>query len=517
MVHVQLGLFSQLLAYAAFGLFFQGTYALEKPWKACPNYKVFSEKRHFPAEGSLKLPLQRPVHACRTFHSDVVENKILEVKDALGDTDLARLFENCFPNTLDTTIRWHSPEKDDPQTLVITGDIPAEWLRDSAHQLAPYHALAPKDKQLAMLLLGAIQTQSEMIIQFPYCNAFQPPKKSYIHGEDNGQSDVVTPSYDPLVVFECKYELDSLASFLRLSYKYWKATSDNRIFTTKWLAAVEVIYTVLEQQSISTFNEETGLPRNPVYSFRRRTDAGTETLALSGRGFPVQGNGTLIRSAFRPSDDACTLQYLIPSNAMMAVELGHLQEMLSANGKHSLAQAAQSWTKKIREGIEKYGIVEHPVFGRVYAYEVDAYGSAIFMDDANIPSLLSLPYLGFVERDDSVYLNTRKMVLSPQGNPFFLKGRLIQGIGGPHVGLRNVWPMSLMIQAITSDNDTEISELLNIIKRSTNGLGLMHETVDVSNFSLYTRPWFSWANSLFSELIMDLLERKPHLVKKKSA
>lgn len=465
----------------------------------------------------MRLPFQRPATSCRTFHSKSVEQTIEDVKEQLEDEDLARLFENCMPNTLDTTIRWHAADSHNPQTLVITGDIPAEWIRDSANQLLPYLPLAKSDSPLATLILGAIQTQAEMLIQFPYCNAFQPPKQSFLSGNDNGQSDRVTPAYDPAVVFECKYELDSLASFLKLSYTYWLYTKDQSIFTVKWLAAVERIIQVLEEQSSPSFDEKTGLPKDPVYTFLRNTDSGTETLGLAGRGFPLNANASLIRSAFRPSDDACVLQYFIPANAMMVVELSHLNQMLQASGHADIARTALVWANKIQKGIDQHGIVDHPKFGKVYAYEVDGYGSILFMDDANVPSLLSLPYLGFVERDDPVYVNTRKMILSSEGNPYYLKGKVISGIGGPHIGLRNVWPMSLIVQALTSDDDDEIMSLLDVLKHSTAGLGLMHESVDVSSFKSFTRPWFSWANSLFAELILDLLERKPHLLKKNAS
>ncbi|WBW74436.1 alpha-mannosidase GH125 family Mug157 [Schizosaccharomyces osmophilus] len=505
-----------MIAFWSLFLFFSVSLAnsFDFAWKSCPNFKDFSTRKHFPFAGSLKLPFQRPVQACRTFHSKAVEQTIDDVKSRLADEDLARLFENCMPNTLDTTIRWHSDHSDHPQTLVITGDIPAEWIRDSANQLAPYLPLVKSDRPLSSLILGAIQTQAEMLIQFPYCNAFQPPKQSHIGGNDNGQSDRVTPAYDPQVVFECKYELDSLAAFLKLSYNYWLYSKDSSIFSAKWVSTIQVIFRVLEEQSTPTFDEDTGFPKNPVYTFLRQTDSGTETLGLSGRGFPLNKNSSLIRTAFRPSDDTSILQYLIPANAMMVVELSHLHEMLQAAGHADLAKLAMSWARRISNGIREHGIVDHPKFGKVYAYEVDGYGSAIFMDDANIPSLLSLPYLGYVERDDPVYLNTRKMILSPEGNPYFLKGTVISGIGGPHIGLRNVWPMSLIVQAFTSDDDDEIRSLLNTIKHSTNSLGLMHESVDITSFARYTRSWFSWANSLYSELILDLLERKPHLLKK---
>jgi meiotically up-regulated gene 157 (Mug157) protein len=208
-------------------------------------------------------------------------------------------------------------------------------------------------------------------------------------------------------------------------------------------------------------------------------------LTIGGEGNPLNGNTSLVRSAFRPSDDATILQFLIPSNAFISVELGHLGTILkefksnrdiSAQALSALSAKAKSLSTAIADGINEHGVFEHPQFGRVYAYEVDGYGGRIYMDDANLPSLLSLPFLGFVDKDDPVYKNTRKMVLSRQGNPYFLEGPDFKGIGGPHIGTRNAWPMSVIVQIMTSDDDAEIMEGLRLLKRSTAGLGLMHES-----------------------------------------
>jgi uncharacterized protein len=204
-----------------------------------------------------------------------------------------------------------------------------------------------------------------------------------------------------------------------------------------------------------------------------------------GAGNPVNGNTSLVRSAFRPSDDATILQFLVPSNAFMSVELGHLNTILrdfmqrtslSVDPTAVLAERALAKSLAIATGIKEHAIFNHPLFGQVYAYEVDGYGARIFMDDANIPSLLSLPLLGFVDKKDPIYAATRKMVLSSLGNPYFLQGRSFKGIGGPHIGIRHAWPMSLLVQIMTSDDDDEILELLDLLKRSTAGLGLMHES-----------------------------------------
>lgn len=280
------------------------------------------------------------------------------------------------------------------------------------------------------------------------------------------------------------------------------------------------------------------------------TPSGNINLSIAGLGNPLNANTSLIRSAFRPSDDATILQFLIPSNAFMSVELGHIGHVLKNLKKFehitpeaaaNLAATTKDLSESIADGIKRHAVFDHTIYGRVYAFEIDGYGSRIFMDDANLPSLLSLPLMGFLESSDSVYMNTRRMVLSRHGNPYFLSGIEFEGIGGPHIGLRHAWPMSVIVQIMTSDDDAEILRCLDMLKKSTGGLGLMHESgnfhlfhspvlpvsfpslvllvlssslmeVNVRRVKDYTRPWFAWANGLFGEMILDLIERKPELV-----
>jgi len=374
----------------------------------------------------------------------------------MKDPDLARVFENTFPSTTDTTVKFHSngtvrPRKaafkghnaqDDgkwegPQSFIITGDIIAEWLRDSTNQLRPYQALAKKDKRIFNLILGAINTQSEYVIESPYCNAFQPPPISGLAITHNGQGDVVHPAYEPSVVFECKYELDSLAHFLALANSFYEHTKSRAFLTKRWYLALETLLLVLEQQSESTFDPETGRYRRNEYTFQRLTDSGTETLNLKGVGNPLNNGTGLIRSAFRPSDDATILGYFIPANAMMATELKRTAAILKNVGEEILGQTVARWSESIAKGIWDHGVVTHAKYGDVFAYEVDGYGSSILMDDANYPSLLALPLIGFVPQDDLTYQNTRKMLLDKQSNPYYLTGKDFQGIGGKILSLRS--------------------------------------------------------------------------------
>jgi meiotically up-regulated gene 157 (Mug157) protein len=383
---------------------------------------------------------------CRTFNSSVVEQVIEDVTSRLVDKDLAQLFRNAFPNTLDTTIRWHTDgsttaarkskkqngQWEGPQSFVVTGDINAEWLRDSTNQLANYQTLANRDQRLFNLILGAINTQAEFVIQSPYCNAFQPPPPSNIPPTSHGQNDQVHPAYEPSTVFECKYELDSLANFLALATDFHSNTGSTDFLTTRWFTALDTLLQVLDAQSQPTFNAEGQYITNH-YTFQRTTTLGTETLNLAGIGNPLNSGTGLIRSAFRPSDDATIMGFFIPANAMMAVQLQRTADMLRAGGGHAdLADNLGNRATNLRQAIQDYAIVKHPKHGNVYAFEVDGYGSQILMDDANVPSLLALPILGFVDQDDPVYQNTRKMILSKDGNPYYLTGSGFHGIGGPH-------------------------------------------------------------------------------------
>ncbi|KAK7529703.1 hypothetical protein IWX50DRAFT_711192 [Phyllosticta citricarpa] len=495
---------------------------------ACPDYVKYSAHPHGPySDGPMGLPFQRPAPACRTFKSPLVEEVIEEMKKRIVDKDLARIFENAFPNTLDTTVRWHvdgsektkeKPGKGKglwigPQSFIVTGDINAEWLRDSTNQLAQYQKLAKKDSAIRTLILGAINTQAEFVIGSPYCNAFQPPPPSKLSKSNNGMDDEVHPAYEPSFVFECKYELDSLAHFLSLTNQFYEHTGNSEFLTPRWYTAIETMLDVIKEQSRPTFDSKGDYKRN-MYTFQRDTRAGTETLSLSGVGNPLAGGTGLVRSAFRPSDDATILGYLIPANAMMAVELRRSAAMLRKVGGSKateLAKKLQVHSETIEGGIWEHGVVPHKKYGSVFAYEVDGYGSSIMMDDANLPSLLALPLLGFVDASDETYQNTRRMILEKTGNPYFLKGKSFQGIGGPHIGLQNAWPMSLLVQAMTSSDDDEIMNAISYVRNGSR-LGLVHESVDVNFIKSYTRSWFAWANSVFAQTILDLAERKPHLL-----
>ena len=451
----------------------------------------------------MKLPFQRPAPQCRTFESPLVEQVVTDISSRMKDKDLARIFENAFPNTVDTTVRWHvdGTEKrhqqafmswreemkwQGPQSFIVTGDINAEWLRDSTNQLRQYQPLAKKDKKIFNLILGAINTQAEYVIESPYCNAFQPPPPSGLSPVNNNQDDEVHPVPEPSSVFECKYELDSLANFLALSNQFYVQTGSISFVTPRWHKALDVLLRTLDEQETPTFDPKTRNLNKNKYTFKRKTQAGTETLTLNGNGNPLNSGTGLLRSAFRPSDDATTLGFFIPANAMIAVELKKTASMLRKNGDGMRGDKLQARGERIEAGVWEHGVVAHKKYGQVFAFEVDGYGSQIMMDDANLPSLLALPLLGFVDKDDKVYQNTRKMILEKNGNPYYLKGKEFNGIGGPHIGLQNAWPMSLLVQAMTSNDDEEILNAVELVKLAS-PLGLIHESINVNRVKDYSR------------------------------
>lgn len=314
-------------------------------------------------------------------------------------------------------------------TFIVTGDITAMWLRDSANQLRSYKPLLVANdstKSLASLYRGAINLQSRYINESPYCNAFQPPAESGLPPQSNGaDSDQVVPPYDKKQVFECKYELDSLSAFLQLSVDYHDKTQDIAFFGKyQWAEAVGTIMNVTRALQVGTYADD-GRVNTLPYTFQRTTDSGSETQLNYGAGSPVKGGTGLVRSAFRPSDDATIYQLFIPANMMFASYLGRAADLMAAHDG-GLAAEMRALAAGVRAGIEAHGKVPHADFGDIYAFEVDGYGSANLMDDANVPSLLSAPIIGYLNASDPTYQNTRKFAMTV-ANPYYMHGPVING------------------------------------------------------------------------------------------
>jgi meiotically up-regulated gene 157 (Mug157) protein len=443
-----------------------------------------------------QYPTHRPAPADRKFTSPAVEQQLSQVKSKIKDPELAWLFENCYPNTLDTTVHF---QKNDglPDTFVITGDIDAMWLRDSSAQVWPYLPLAKSDPALGEMLGGLIRRQANCILLDPYANAFMPdPASPPLKWAVND----VTDKHPG--VGERKWEIDSLCYTIRLAHGYWKYTGDTTPFDATWHKAARLI--------VQTFREQQRKDSPGPYKFQRLSDNPTETQFLGGYGNPTRPVG-LIHSMFRPSDDACLYPLFIPANLFARTALLWLAEMAKDIAKDEpLFTECAALSKEISTAIEKYGHIQTPA-GSVYAYEVDGYGNQIFMDDANAPGLLSLAYLGCCKIEDPLYQRTRARAWS-KDNPYFFKGSAAEGIGGPHEGLRMIWPMSIIMRALTSTSDKEIAACLAAIKNTHAGTGFIHESFDQDDPKHFTREWFAWANTLFGELIVKISQTRPHLL-----
>ncbi|GHO58929.1 glycoside hydrolase family 125 protein [Ktedonobacter robiniae] len=417
------------------------------------------------------------------YHYPAIAALIEDVKQQLVSyPQLRDMFTQCYPNTLETTVEL----LDDDTTFVMTGDIPAMWLRDSSAQVNPYIPLAREDAALQRMLRGLIQRQAQYILRDPYANAFNREANGQGHKGD-------APPAGPWV-WERKYELDSLCYPIKLCYSYWRHTGDTSNFNETVRAMLRKIIEIMriEQQhdTRSTYSFERPDPLLP-----------SDTLPFQGHGTRTNFTG-MVWSGFRPSDDACRFGYLIPANMFAVVVLRYTCEIArEVYQDEELAQAAEALRQDIDFGIQTYGIVEHPRHGRIYAYETDGYGNYNLMDDANVPSLLAIPYLGYRPVDDMLYQNTRRFVLSPD-NPYYFTGKHASGVGSPHTPRGYIWHIALSIQGLTSNDPAEQEEIIRMLVNTTAETNYMHESFHPDKPQHYTRSWFAWANSLFGEFVL---------------
>ena len=432
---------------------------------------------------------KRPEPSKRNFTSKAVEEMVAQIKPAIKNPKLAWMFENCYPNTLDTTVAFDM-KNGLPDTFVITGDIGSMWLRDSSAQVFPYLSLATRDSQLSLLIEGVIRRQTYCIGLDPYANSFN--KGATGSGWDKDHTKMIPELH------ERKWEIDSLCYPIRLAYHYWKTTGNTMMFDAAWKSSMKLVYqTFVEQQ------RKKGTMDTP-YTFTRDTDTPSDTLLNNGYGSPINPVG-LICSSFRPSDDSTLFSFLIPSNLFAIESLIQLAEISNkVTGDRTFALQCSALANEVFHAVNQYGIVTHPKYGTVYAYEVDGFGGQVFMDDANVPNLLSLPYLcSFIKLTDPIYKNTRQLVLS-SNNPYYFEGKVAAGVGGPHVGIDWIWPMSLIMQAITSTNEQDINNCLKTLIHTDADTGFMHESFHKDDPTKFTRKWFAWANTLFGELIIKI-------------
>ncbi|MFH6636985.1 glycoside hydrolase family 125 protein [Streptococcus suis] len=424
------------------------------------------------------------------YTKEIIEHWLTDIQKKTADhPSWGSVFERCYTDTLDRTIS----QLEDGTTFVLTGDIPAMWLRDSTAQVKPYLALAGKDETLRQMIVGLVERQMAFILMDPYANAFNQAANGHGHQTDQTQM-------GPWI-WERKYEVDSLCYPLQLAYLLWKATGETSHFNQTFFGAAEKIVQVwkLEQHH-----------EDSPYSFERDTDRLEDTLTHQGKGAPCAYTG-MTWSGFRPSDDACIYPYLIPSNMFAVVVLGYLGEIaeLFASEEFSdLAEGARQLVKEIDQGIRTFGLTKNQAGETIFAYEVDGLGNQSTMDDPNVPSLLAAPYLGYCSKDDPIYLATRRTILS-QENPYYYEGDYAAGLGSSHTFYRYIWPIALAIQGLTTDDKEEKARLLDTMVACDGGTGLMHESFHVDDPTLYSREWFSWANMMFCELVLDYYDIRP--------
>jgi uncharacterized protein len=395
-------------------------------------------------------------HAAGAAELDAIAKAAAEYHG--GSPDTGQLYAQCLLSTIRNDVSF-TP---DGTTYVITGDIGAMWLRDASAQVRPYLFFA-SDPQVKNMLRGVIEREAKNINTDPYANAFNRDYK----------------------VAEEKFELDSLLYPMQLAWMYWKQTGDATVFTPDVKEAYEKALSLMELERDHSLSQ-----------YRHRE------LSNDGVGSPVGYTG-MIWTGFRPSDDATKYGYNIPDEMFAVVTLSELAEMESVVWRDSEKQREIVTLRDgISDGINNYGIVYAPKYGYLYAYEVDGLGHSNLMDDANVPSLLSIPYLGYARPDDPIYLNTRKFIFSPD-NPYFFSGKVAQGVGSPHTPAGRIWPLALVMEGLTSTDPAEVSAVLTELRASDLGDHLLHESFDVDDPTKYTRSNFGWPCSLFSELVLD--------------
>ena len=394
---------------------------------------------------------------------------------------LAELYRNCYPNTIETATEFMP----DGSVFVLTGDIPAMWLRDSTAEVSHYIPLATENEEIGNLIKGVIKRQRMYIETEPYANAFK--KKPNRHREFDDY-----PLNNP-IVWERKYEIDSLCYPIRLTYLYWKATGNKSVLGEDFVKSAKITVDLWR-------TEQHHFEKSP-YRFTRKKAPEKDTLGNKGMGNPVEYTG-MTWSGFRPSDDSCQYGYLVASNMFASVVLGYLTEMFEAEHKDEteLISECKALKAEIEAGINKFAVIETENHGKIYACEVNGKGDYFLFDDANVPSLLSAPYLGFCDCEDEIYRNTRSFILS-KDNPYYYEGKFARGVGSPHTPEGYIWHIALSMQGLTSNSPDEIREILHMLETTDGGKGYMHEGFDANNPKKFTRSWFSWSCSLFAELV----------------
>lgn len=411
--------------------------------------------------------------------------KLYEYLDRLCENEkikpFADRFRKCWLNTLETTVKFD----ENGEVFIITGDIEAMWLRDSSVQVSQYVRLAGIDEDVKKLIKSLLKRQFGYILVDPYANAFNEKPDGRGYKDDTELNDLV---------WERKYEIDSLIYPLWLLNLYYKYTSDSSVFDGLFEETYKkILDTLVTEQN----------PKDSTYYFRRDwDDEADDTLDNDGRGADYGYTG-MVRSAFRPSDDKCRYPFLVPSNMFIVAVLKELKNILKDAGREDIfGDISDKLINDIENGIEKFALIETEKHGRIYAYEVDGLGNYLLMDDANVPSLLSMPYMNYCGKDDSAYLRTREFILS-EDNPFYYEGTAAKGVGSPHTPKDYIWHIALIMEALTSDDEATTERILEYLLTTDADTGFMHESFHKDAPEKFTRSWFAWANTLFSIFVID--------------
>ncbi len=403
---------------------------------------------------------------------------VADFEKRITDEDLKEVFHKTFFNTIETTTFF----EDDGSAFIITGDIPAMWLRDSSAQVFQYLYFAKQCPSVQRLVKGLLKKQFSYILIDAYANAF--------NREANGNGHAYDLDQQSPWVWERKFELDSLCYPLWLLLRYYEKTGDRSCMDDLFLKAfdkiIEVFQTEQHHAEKSTYYHEI---------------VGCGKKHWCGRGTAVSGGG-LVWSGYRPSDDKCSYGYYLPGNMFIVAVLTKLAPVFrGALCDVERAKICERLAGEIQSELERLAVVE--IDGKkVYALETDGLGNYNLMDDANIPNLLAMPYYEYPYIDREIYKNTRARMLS-FANPYYFEGKVLKGIGSPHTPKNRVWPLSLIIQALTSDDARETEDCIQMLVNSTGGTGYIHESVNKDNDRIFSRAWFAWANSLFAYLILE--------------
>lgn len=409
---------------------------------------------------------------------------MLESKAQSVCPQVAHMVKKCFLNTIETTVQ----DCGEGDYFVITGDIPAMWLRDSASQVRPYVSCCADSEEVRGIFRGIIHRHAAFVAHDSYANAFNKEYNPRSHKDDT--------DFSSELIWERKFEIDSLCASVYLLCDYYDVTKDGSVVNGETAAMLKAVY--------ETFRTEQRHNEKSKYYFNRKNCRESDTLICGGRGRPAADFTGMLWSGFRPSDDSCYYHYSIPINMMAEKACRRAAGILEDNGREKeLAENFTALADEIRGGIEKYGIMTDDDGSRYYTFETDGLGNYLFMDDANSPSLLSLPYFGYCAKDDALYLNTRKRILSKK-NPYYYEGTAATGIGSPHTPDNYIWHIGLIMQALTSTDRAEQMKCIDMIAATDAGTGFMHESFNKDRPEEFTRSWFAWANSLFAQMIEEL-------------